>query len=101
LIEINASPALTASSQEDFELKYRLLDDTLTIVDMENRLTGKEKRIGGYDMIWNDGPVLADDLIGDQTKLNSYLGCFNDRDEQLKRMYRQIALTKKNLKAND
>lgn len=38
LIEINASPALTASSQEDYELKFRLLDDTLTIVDMENRL---------------------------------------------------------------
>ena len=63
------------------------------------RLTGREKRIGGYDMIWNDGPVLADDLIGDQTKLNSYLGCMNGRDEQLKRMYRQIALTKKSLKA--
>jgi hypothetical protein len=38
------------------------------------RLTGKEKRIGGFDMIWNEGPVLADDLIGDQSKLNSYLG---------------------------
>lgn len=38
LIEINASPSLTASSQDDFELKFRLLDDTLTIVDMENRL---------------------------------------------------------------
>lgn len=38
LLEINASPSLTASSQDDFELKFRLLDDTLTIVDMENRL---------------------------------------------------------------
>lgn len=32
---MNASPSLTASSQEDYELKYRLLEDTLHIVDME------------------------------------------------------------------
>lgn len=37
LIEVNASPSLTASSQEDYDLKYRLLEDTLHIVDMEDR----------------------------------------------------------------
>lgn len=37
LIEINASPSLTASSQDDYELKIRLLDDMLSIVDMENK----------------------------------------------------------------
>ena len=37
LLEINASPALTASSQDDYELKVRLLDDMLSIIDMENR----------------------------------------------------------------
>lgn len=35
LLEVNASPSLTASSQEDYELKYRLLEDTLHVVDME------------------------------------------------------------------
>ena len=96
LIEINASPALTASSQDDFELKYRLLDDMLTIVDMENRLTGKEKRVGGFDMIWSDGPVNVDECSGEQqSKLNSFLGCANDRDEQLRKLYRQLAFSKK------
>nr|XP_025043939.1 probable tubulin polyglutamylase TTLL9 isoform X4 [Pelodiscus sinensis] len=57
LLEVNASPSLTASSQEDYELKCRLLKDTLHIVDMEGRLTGKEKRVGGFDLMWNDGPV--------------------------------------------
>jgi len=98
LIEINASPALTASSQDDYDLKFRLLDDTLTIVDMENRLTGREKRIGGFDLIWNEGPVWIDDCSTDQPKLNSFLGCLNDRDEQLKKLYRQIALNKKSNK---
>ena len=37
LIEVNASPSLTASSKEDYELKYGLLDDVLHTIDMENR----------------------------------------------------------------
>ncbi|RNA32432.1 putative tubulin polyglutamylase TTLL9 [Brachionus plicatilis] len=98
LIEINASPALTASSQEDYELKFRLLDDTLTIVDMENRLNGKEKRIGGFDLIWNDGPVMIEDCNTEQSRLNSFLGCYNDRNEQLKKLYRQILLNRKTQK---
>lgn len=38
LLEVNASPSLIASSQEDYELKCRLLQDTVNIVDMEGRL---------------------------------------------------------------
>ncbi|KAG7260906.1 hypothetical protein CRUP_016564 [Coryphaenoides rupestris] len=61
LIEVNASPSLAASSQEDYEMKYGLLEDTLHIVDMEGRLTGREKRVGGFDLMWNDGPVYSED----------------------------------------
>ncbi|KAM4609591.1 putative tubulin polyglutamylase TTLL9 [Discoglossus pictus] len=60
LLEVNASPSLTASSQDDYELKCRLLDDTLHVVDMEGRLSGKEKQVGGFDLMWNDGPVAQD-----------------------------------------
>jgi hypothetical protein len=43
-------------------------------------LTGKEKRVGGFDLIWDDGPVLADDgsmecsVNGTSTTANSFLG---------------------------
>ena len=43
---------MTANTKEDYDLKFKLLNDTLDIVDMEGRLSGKEKRIGGFDLIY-------------------------------------------------
>ena len=37
LLEINASPSLTASSADDYNLKIGLLDDVLNIIDLEGR----------------------------------------------------------------
>uniref|UniRef100_A0A8D2L4B3 Tubulin--tyrosine ligase-like protein 9 n=1 Tax=Varanus komodoensis TaxID=61221 RepID=A0A8D2L4B3_VARKO len=92
LLEVNASPSLTASSQEDYELKTRLLEDTLNIVDMEGRLTGKEKRVGGFDLIWNDGPVSRGDGNLDTPMngfvANTHLGYNNDRKKQLKQLFK-------------
>ena len=56
----------------------------LHIVDMEGRLSGSEKRVGGFDLIWNDGPVASDELAlhcGQPLSYstNSFLGCYNDR----------------------
>jgi tubulin polyglutamylase TTLL9 len=98
LIEVNASPSLTASSTDDYNLKFGLLEDMLNIVDMEGRLTGKEKRVGGFDLLWDDGPVTADDLgseSSDPGYANSFLGCLNDRKNQLKQMYKKLSLAKK------
>ncbi|XP_034454847.1 probable tubulin polyglutamylase TTLL9 [Hippoglossus hippoglossus] len=88
LIEVNASPSYAASSQEDYEMKCRLLEDTLNVVDMEGRLTGKEKRVGGYDLMWNDGPVYREDANLETCgtscfTANTHLGCVNDRENQL------------------
>ncbi|CAL8089359.1 unnamed protein product [Calicophoron daubneyi] len=57
LLEVNASPSLTASSKEDYILKCNLLDDMLDVVDLECRLTGEERRVGDFDLVWDDGPV--------------------------------------------
>ncbi|XP_048727634.2 probable tubulin polyglutamylase TTLL9 isoform X7 [Ostrea edulis] len=102
LIEINASPSLTASGKEDYELKFGLLNDLLNVLDLENRLTGKEKRIGGWDLLWEDGPILADDgnmecvPNGNTTTIpNSFLGCHNDRKRQLRELYMAAQSVKK------
>ncbi|XP_073436866.1 probable tubulin polyglutamylase TTLL9 isoform X5 [Dendrobates tinctorius] len=91
LLEVNASPSLTASSQEDYDLKCRLLEDTLHVVDMEGRLTGKEKRVGGFDLMWNDGPVSRDDgqldFISNASFIaNTHLGCINNRKKNLRQL---------------
>nr|XP_035154048.2 probable tubulin polyglutamylase TTLL9 isoform X6 [Callithrix jacchus] len=100
LLEVNASPSLTASSQEDYELKTCLLEDTLHVVDMEARLTGREKRVGGFDLMWNDGPVSREDGPPDLSGMgnfvtNTHLGCVNDRKKQLRQLFCSLQVQKK------
>ena len=80
LLEVNASPSLTASSPTDYELKFTMLEDMLAVVDMNNKLTGREIRVGGFDLLWNEGPVHRPDIkLYFQTlpsfPTNSFLGC--------------------------
>lgn len=90
LLEVNASPTLVPTSLEDYQLKYNLLEDVLHILDYEHKLSGKELRVGGFDLMWNDGPVYKPAMqniqTSDEKELNSFLGCLNDRDEHLKQL---------------
>lgn len=100
LIEINACPSLTASGKEDYDLKFGMLTDVLNVLDLENRLTGKEKRVGGFDLLWDDGPVFADEgnmiMNGNSpTIMNSFLGCKNGRKIHLRQMYQSLAASQK------
>merc|ERR1719454_2829568 len=50
LIEINASPSMTANTPSDYETKMSLLEDCFTILDPEKILTGFEEQVGGFDL---------------------------------------------------
>ncbi|XP_026670778.1 probable tubulin polyglutamylase TTLL9 [Ceratina calcarata] len=94
LLEVNASPALTGTDSEDYRLKFDLLDDTLNVLDFEGRFCGRESRIGGFDLLWNDGPVwttcpnpsICGEAHTDLRKLNIFLGAKNDRIGQLRQL---------------
>ncbi|XP_071556950.1 probable tubulin polyglutamylase TTLL9 [Temnothorax nylanderi] len=99
LLEINASPALTGTDNEDQRLKSDLVDDVLNVLDFEGRFSGHETRIGGLDLLWNDGPVWTscpypgirtDAVSNDLKRLNIFLGAINDRQKQLSLLRSQL-----------
>ena len=66
LIEVNASPSLTASTKDDYVMKCEMmLNDVFDIVDVEynsllNKLNGDEEHIGGFDLVYENGFVEVD-----------------------------------------
>jgi len=83
LIEVNASPSLTANTPDDYNMKFALLDDTFTVLDFEKYLEGTETQIGGYDVLYRNGARVGPP---DSATYKSYLGCHNNRRDQLKRL---------------
>ena len=54
---------------------------------------GKEKRLGGFDLMWNNGPVHSEEIglhCGQPLvySLNSHIGCHNNREEQLLQVFK-------------
>ncbi|CBZ56283.1 putative tubulin-tyrosine ligase family protein [Neospora caninum Liverpool] len=88
LLEVNASPSLTASTPLDYNFKIGLLDDVLTIVDMEKYLAGDEKQIGGFVLLYKGGPV--NEMPVECTTL-SYLGTDIAREACLKYLGKKLA----------
>ena len=85
LIEVNASPSLTADTPMDYELKFGLLDDVYSVIDAEGKLGGtQEECVGGFDLIYAGGPLRSDK----QNLYTTKLGCFDDRVRQLKKLHK-------------
>lgn len=93
------SPSMTASNREDHQLKVALLDDTLTIIDMEEMyfiykfydfisLEGTEEQIGGYDLIYRGMPV----SLPTNSVFSTFLGCHNNRKSNLKKLAKSAAV---------
>jgi tubulin polyglutamylase TTLL9 len=75
LLEVNSSPSLTGDTDQDYALKWNVIHHTLDVIDMEKKLTGNEKHVGGFDLIWNNEPVEGESPDG----YTSYLGCTFDK----------------------
>lgn len=88
LIEVNASPSLSANTRADYDMKFALLDDMMTVLDFENYLDGAETQIGGFDILYRNGARVRPP---EKAVHRSYLGCQNNRAVQLERMARTYA----------
>jgi len=54
LLEVNQSPSLTANTREDYNLKCRLLNEMLDIIDIENAHVSNSKlHVGGFDQVYD------------------------------------------------
>lgn len=72
LLEVNASPSLTADTEQDYQLKVNVVQHTLDVVDMDGRRSGKELHIGGFDLIWANNAAVPN---AHPDGYSSYLGC--------------------------
>ncbi len=84
LIEVNASPSISADTIGDYELKTALLDDVYTVIDVEGKLghasPTERPTIGGFDLVYYGGEPIA--VEGPGSIYTSRLGCFDERDRQ-------------------
>lgn len=77
---------MTANTKEDKQLKVGVLDDVFTILNLEKLLTGDEEQVGGFDLIYKGKHIKKTDSTNDY----SMLGCFNDRESNLKKLGKQV-----------
>ncbi len=78
---------MTANTPIDRNLKLGLLDDTLTVVNIEKLLTGQEDQIGGFDIVYR-----LNKMVKQGNKNFSFLGCLNNRQQQMRKMAKAVAL---------
>ena len=92
LIEVNASPSISADTIQDYELKFGLLDDVYSVIDIETKLGGAvEPTVGGFDLIYSNGPLRPDKSV----MFTSRLGNFVDRERQLKALHAKHSISNK------
>lgn len=82
LLEINANSSLSANTPADNMLKVNMLDDMLSIIDLEKILSGNETQVGGFDLIYKGNTIKKPSYQIHKTLLGSY----NNRDSQLKKL---------------
>ena len=79
LIEVNASPSLSADTAADAALKTRLVDDFMSLLGLEGAWAdagGPPSPCGGFDLVWSkDAPQPCAEF----PKAASMLGAINDR----------------------
>eukprot|EP00617_Octactis_speculum_P025143 CAMPEP_0185747882 /NCGR_PEP_ID=MMETSP1174-20130828/6522_1 /TAXON_ID=35687 /ORGANISM="Dictyocha speculum, Strain CCMP1381" /LENGTH=463 /DNA_ID=CAMNT_0028423277 /DNA_START=89 /DNA_END=1476 /DNA_ORIENTATION=- len=80
LVEVNASPSLTANTADDHALKLEMLRSVIDIMDMDRIMKGNETRVGGFDLIYkscnvppHDEPSSYSSMLGGEIPEHEYI----------------------------
>ena len=82
VVQVNASPSISADTKDDHKLKVGVLSDLLTIVDVEGKMTGTEAHVGGVDLVYMNGPIRHEAA----SEITTYLGAQNHHGVSLKKL---------------
>ncbi|GAB66926.1 tubulin tyrosine ligase-like protein 1, partial [Plasmodium cynomolgi strain B] len=55
LIEVNSSPSLSANTKEDYALKFNMLDELMSLINLEMYDMPETDRVGDFDCIYRRG----------------------------------------------
>ena len=84
---------MTANTDFDCRLKCGLIDDVLTIIDIEGMLEGTEMTVGGFDLIIDKGIKVVQDKHSQYT---SFLGARNQRVKVVGHLIRKFLMRRRN-----
>merc|ERR1712129_315569 len=90
LIEVNAGPSFSASSDTDRLLKFSVLSDCLDVVTASSS-EQDQLTVGGFDLVYKDGNV----DYHERCLVTSHLGCLNPSMEKYRKIIRKIKKSKK------
>ncbi|SBS84508.1 ATP-dependent DNA helicase UvrD, putative (UvrD) [Plasmodium ovale curtisi] len=64
LIEVNSSPSFSANTTDDYNLKFNLLDELMTLINIEKYDIPHTDRLGDFDCIYRNGHPCSSSRLG-------------------------------------
>ncbi|GAW81416.1 tubulin tyrosine ligase-like protein 1 [Plasmodium gonderi] len=87
LIEVNSSPSLSANTDEDYTLKFNMLDQLMSLINIEKYNIPHTDRVGDFDCIYRNGKRIT---TPNPYNFTSHLGAHLSGTENLKQMAKYI-----------
>ncbi|ANQ08702.1 Uncharacterized protein PCOAH_00030240 [Plasmodium coatneyi] len=87
LIEVNSSPSLSANTKEDYTLKFNMLDELMSLINLEGYNLPETDRVGDFDCIYRKGSRV---VPSQPYNFSSHLGAQLSGTEHLKQMAKDI-----------
>eukprot|EP00744_Colponema_vietnamica_P017254 GILI01024230.1.p1 GENE.GILI01024230.1~~GILI01024230.1.p1 ORF type:complete len:417 (-),score=65.80 GILI01024230.1:55-1230(-) len=86
IVSIDNAPSFAADTSAEYHLRYNLLWDYLDVIDLEGVRDHDSIRVGGFDLVWRNGPMGITMNDSSATNFNTFLGCSNDLEIPISRM---------------